>query len=180
MLTYFARVFLIILLCSGFTLQIMIVCLSVVAYIGDVVFELYIRSRHVWPQKRTSDLQNMVVAIVRGKYFLSYANEKQCVFSGIHSLLPCFRNVLVYSGPKAEHQVYLLEQLKSTFQLTDKEKQILMRGRNAVTRSKNRRNPAAYQNSTSFEAFIGYLYIRDQGRCGEVLSWLDDIVDKVQ
>ena len=70
MLTHFARVFLIILLCSGFTLQIMIVCLSVVAYIGDVVFELYIRSRHVWPQKRTSDLQNKVVAIVRGKYFL--------------------------------------------------------------------------------------------------------------
>ena len=37
------------------------------AYIGDVVFELYVRSRHVWPSKRTSDLQNHVVAIVRGK-----------------------------------------------------------------------------------------------------------------
>ena len=37
------------------------------AYIGDVVFELYIRSKYIWPQKRTSDLQQKVVAIVRGK-----------------------------------------------------------------------------------------------------------------
>lgn len=42
------------------------------AYIGDVVFELFCRSRHVWPAKRTSDLQNQVVAIVRGKSCLSY------------------------------------------------------------------------------------------------------------
>ena len=80
---------------------------------------------------------------------------------------------------QAEHQSYLLEQLKESFPLTDKEKQILMRGRNAVTKSKNRRNPAAYQSSTSFEALIGYLYICDPPRCGEVLKWLDDtnIVD---
>ena len=36
------------------------------AYVGDAVFELFIRSRHVWPSKRTSDLQNTVVGIVRG------------------------------------------------------------------------------------------------------------------
>ena len=39
------------------------------AYIGDVVFELFIRSRHVWPSKRTSDLQKLVVNTVRGKPF---------------------------------------------------------------------------------------------------------------
>lgn len=36
------------------------------AYVGDVVFELFVRSRHVWPSKRTSDLQNTVVGLVRG------------------------------------------------------------------------------------------------------------------
>jgi hypothetical protein len=36
------------------------------AYIGDVVFELFVRSRHVWPSKRTTDLQNLVVGLVRG------------------------------------------------------------------------------------------------------------------
>ncbi|CAJ1942496.1 unnamed protein product [Cylindrotheca closterium] len=112
------------------------------AYIGDVVFELFIRSRHVWPSKRTSDLQNTVVAIVR-----------------------------------AEHQSHLLKQLHDDFGLSDKEKQVLMRGRNAVARRNNRRNPAAYQDSTSFEALLGYLYIEDQDRCCDLLNWLESVVD---
>jgi len=37
------------------------------AYIGDSVYELFMRSRSVWPPKRTSDLQNQVIALVRGK-----------------------------------------------------------------------------------------------------------------
>ena len=37
------------------------------AYIGDVVFEIYSRSRYVWPSKRTSELQKTVVERVRGK-----------------------------------------------------------------------------------------------------------------
>ena len=37
------------------------------AYLGDVVYELFIRSRTVWPPKRTSDLQKQVVALVRGE-----------------------------------------------------------------------------------------------------------------
>ena len=37
------------------------------AYIGDVVFEQFVRNKMVWPPKRTSDLQNQVVAIVRAE-----------------------------------------------------------------------------------------------------------------
>ena len=80
----------------------------------------------------------------------------------------------------AEHQSHLLKQVKETFPLTEQETQILMRGRNAVTRSKNRRNPAAYQDSTSFEALLGYMYISDQQRCGDFLNWLETIVDNVE
>ena len=40
---------------------------STLAYLGDVVFELFIRSRYVWPERRMSDLQNKVVSIVRGE-----------------------------------------------------------------------------------------------------------------
>lgn len=36
------------------------------AYIGDVVYELFIRSQFVWPSRRTKDLQAQVVALVRG------------------------------------------------------------------------------------------------------------------
>jgi len=112
------------------------------AYIGDVVFELFVRSRHVWPSKRTSDLQNTVVGLVR-----------------------------------AEHQSYLLRQLKESFPLSEKENQVMMRGRNSVTRSKNRRNPAAYQDSTALEALLGYIYMTDKNRCQELLAWLESVVD---
>jgi hypothetical protein len=43
---------------------------SSLAYLGDVVYELFIRSRYVWPSRRMSDLQDKVVSIVRGKLFL--------------------------------------------------------------------------------------------------------------
>ena len=41
---------------------------SALAYLGDVVFELHIRSQYVWPERRMSDLQNKVVSIVRGTH----------------------------------------------------------------------------------------------------------------
>jgi hypothetical protein len=41
---------------------------TALAYIGDVVFELMVRARHVWPTRRTSDLQRQVVALVRGMW----------------------------------------------------------------------------------------------------------------
>jgi len=37
------------------------------AYIGDSVFELFVRSRYVWPTRRTTDLQKLVVGRVRGQ-----------------------------------------------------------------------------------------------------------------
>ena len=75
----------------------------------------------------------------------------------------------------------MLEQIKGHFPLTTNEQQVLMRGRNSVTKSsKNRRNPSSYQNSTAFEALIGYLYITNQQRCGDLLNWLDPILDDAQ
>lgn len=108
------------------------------AYVGDVVFEIFARSKFVWPPKRTSELQKLVVECVR-----------------------------------AEHQSQLLVKIKEDFGLSEKELQIVSRGRNAVTRSRNnRRDPATYQDSTAFEALIGYLYIDDKPRCEELLVWL--------
>ena len=43
---------------------------SSLAYLGDVVFELFIRSRYVWPSQRMSGVQKKVVSIVRGKHHL--------------------------------------------------------------------------------------------------------------
>ena len=40
---------------------------TALAYIGDVVFELFVRTRKVWPSRKMSHLQNQVVALVRGE-----------------------------------------------------------------------------------------------------------------
>ncbi len=40
---------------------------SSLAYLGDVVFELFIRSRYVWPQRKMPVLQNTVVGLVNGE-----------------------------------------------------------------------------------------------------------------
>lgn len=77
---------------------------------------------------------------------------------------------------QAEFQSTLLKCLKESFQLTEKEHQILNRGRNSVSKS-NRRDPAAYQDATALEALIGYLYITDTKRCSQLLGWIQDTID---
>jgi ribonuclease-3 family protein len=79
----------------------------------------------------------------------------------------------------AEYQSQLLEKLRQEFELTQLEQQVLARGRNATTKSKNRRNPVAYQNSTAFEALIGYLFTTDIGRCQLLLQWLHENLDGI-
>jgi hypothetical protein len=53
---------------------------SALAYLGDVLFELFIRSRYVWPNRRMSDLQNKVVSIVRGECWICIARLVRVVF----------------------------------------------------------------------------------------------------
>lgn len=119
------------------------------AYIGDVVYELFIRCRTVWPPKRTSDLQNQVVTIVR-----------------------------------AEHQANLLKRIRGDdnvdeinntthFIFTSDEEKILSRGRNTQNARKQHKNPVAYQDSTAFEAVLGYIYLTNSTRCAELLDWIN-------
>ena len=54
------------------------------AYIGDVVYELYIRTRTVWPLKRTSDLQQQVVALVRGMNVMYTLYYFLCIGTGYY------------------------------------------------------------------------------------------------
>mmetsp|Transcript_12351 Transcript_12351/g.18106 ORF Transcript_12351/g.18106 Transcript_12351/m.18106 type:complete len:206 (+) Transcript_12351:72-689(+) len=113
---------------------------SALAYIGDVVYELLVRSKIVWPELRTADLQTKVVSLVR-----------------------------------AEYQAELLARLKEDFPLTQNELNVLRRGRNGSGRG-NRRNAAAYNDATSFETLLGYVYItshqQNDDRCAMLLNWV--------
>ena len=75
-----------------------------------------------------------------------------------------------------------------SFELTEKERGIISRGRNAGSPSGGRRSrgpkrlyqnqgdggngPTAYQDSTALEALVGYTYLTDQERCSEILNFL--------
>ena len=62
--------------------------------------------------------------------------------------------------------------IEKLVQITDEERDIFLRGRNAKkpTKSKNA-SVAEYNVSTGFEAVIGFLYlVGDYGRIGELLA----------
>ena len=106
------------------------------AYIGDVVYELYIRSYYLLPQQRISSYHKQVVTQV-----------------------------------KAETQAEHLRSLQAY--LSDEEKDILKRGRNAATKKPRRLPLSIYQKATSLETLIGYLYLSNPERLQEIFNYLE-------
>lgn len=105
------------------------------AYIGDAVYELYIRTRFLLPPKKISVYHEQVVSQVR-----------------------------------AETQAAYLEQLEPY--LTESEQDVLRRGRNGVKREPKRLSPKLYQEASSLETLIGYLYLSDPPRLKQLLEKL--------
>ncbi|USR90976.1 ribonuclease III [Phormidium yuhuli AB48] len=103
------------------------------AYVGDAVYELYVRQRYLFPPRRTHRYHQQVVAQVRA--------ERQA------------------------EQLRLIQR-----DLTDEERDVIRRGRNATTRPPKRLDPKIYQEATGLEALIGYLYLTDSERLFELLS----------
>lgn len=105
------------------------------AYIGDAVYELYVRTCYLLPPRKVRDYHDQVVAQVR-----------------------------------AETQARALQKL--TPYLTTVEQDIVRRGRNAATGCPRRLKPEIYQQATSLETLIGYLYLQDTDRLSELLNTL--------
>ena len=105
------------------------------AYIGDAVFELYVRSRLLIPAKRIRDYHHQVVTQVKA--------EQQSIF--VDTLSP---------------------------HLTDAERDLVRRGRNATTGKSRRASSQDYQKATGLETLIGFLYLTDQPRLIDLLSRL--------
>lgn len=111
------------------------------AYIGDAVFELYVRTIFLMPPKRMADYHDQVVTQVRA--------ESQATHLAV--IIPF---------------------------LTDSEKDILRRGRNACVTKPRRLSRQTYQQATGFEALIGYLHLTDPQRLQELIAKLDfDLID---
>jgi len=109
---------------------------AALAYLGDAVYELYIRCAYLTPPKRLQAYHNQVVAQVRA--------ERQA--DHLRSLLPL---------------------------LTEPELEVLKRGRNATTGHPKRVALNVYQQATSLETLIGYLYLTDLQRLAHLLAQLE-------
>lgn len=110
------------------------------AYLGDAIYELYIRNRLLMPPKKISFYHHQVVKQV-----------------------------------KAEAQAAHLESILSC--LTPQEQEILRRGRNAANHKPKRVSAKIYQQATSFETLIGYLYLSNCDRLQELLKKLNISAD---
>lgn len=108
---------------------------ATLAYLGDAVYELYIRTQYSLPPKRIQAYHQQVVAQVR-----------------------------------AEAQAQHLQLLHS--HLTHAELEILRRGRNSASSGPKRLAPEIYQQATSLETLIGYLYLTDRPRLIQLLTYL--------
>jgi ribonuclease III family protein len=108
---------------------------AALAYLGDAVYELYVRTRLLLPPKSVRSYHQQVVAQVR-----------------------------------AEAQAQHLQLLQP--HLTDAEREVLRQGRNGALGGPKRLNPAIYQQATSFETLLGYLYLTDLRRLHELCQYL--------
>ncbi|AFY31590.1 Mini-ribonuclease 3 [Calothrix sp. PCC 7507] len=108
---------------------------TALAYMGDAIYELYVRMHYLLPLQRPDTYHRLVVAQVRA--------EKQALH--LRSLTPYLNN---------------------------NELEIVRRGRNASTGHPKRVDPQIYQQATSLETLIGYLYLSDFQRLTELLQKL--------
>ena len=67
------------------------------------------------------------------------------------------------------------------FTLTSAEQGVMARGRNAnlTARKKGKGGESAFQDSTAFEALIGYVYICDKNRFYDMISWIKLELDRM-
>lgn len=109
---------------------------AALAYVGDAVYELYIRSLYLFPPKKQQVYHQQVVTQVR-----------------------------------AETQAHYLQILQPF--LRERELDIVRRGRNAATGKPRRLKGGIYQQASSLETLIGYLYLQDRQRLQQLFSQID-------
>jgi ribonuclease-3 family protein len=106
------------------------------AYLGDAVYELFVRTHYLLPPRRLQAYHRKVVAHVR-----------------------------------AETQADHLRSLQP--HLTNTELEILRQGRNSASGRPRRVDPVIYQQATSLEVLIGYLYLTNPQRLDQLLQQLE-------
>ena len=71
-------------------------------------------------------------------------------------------------------QAAALQRLESAGLLTDAELDLVRRGRNRAGRGPRRGDAAAYGQATGFETMVGWLFLQNPSRLGQLLAHLED------
>lgn len=71
----------------------------------------------------------------------------------------------------AQAQAHFLSELAEA--LTEEEKEIVRRARNLKLTTYGKKEQAIYRQSTAFEALVGFLYLSDLERLGQILLLLE-------
>ena len=104
------------------------------AYVGDAVFELYVRSLLVKKAGKVNQLHQKAVELVRAPAQADYYKRLEPI-------------------------------------LTEREREILHRGRNAKSRHSKTAGVQEYHRSTGFECLVGYLFLkREESRLVQLLE----------
>ena len=106
------------------------------AYLGDAVYELYVRSSYLVPPRRLQAYHELVVGQVRAETQARH----------LRSISPYLNSI---------------------------ELAIVKRGRNAAAGRSKRADPEIYQQASSLETLVGYLYLTDSERLTELLALLE-------
>lgn len=79
---------------------------------------------------------------------------------------------------QAKTQAFILKNLMTV--LSETEKELVQRGRNAKGHYPRNVDVITYRHATAFEVLVGYWYLTEQKtRMSEIFSSLDEIVEKV-
>ena len=80
----------------------------------------------------------------------------------------------VVAEVRADAQAAALQRLESAGLLTDAELDLVRRGRNRAGRGPRRGDAAAYGQATGFETMVGWLFLQNPSRLGQLLAHLED------
>ena len=80
----------------------------------------------------------------------------------------------VVAAVRADAQASALARLEAAGLLTEQERDWVRRGRNRAGRGPRRGDAASYGLATGFETMVGWLFLQNPSRLGQLLAHLED------
>ncbi len=84
--------------------------------------------------------------------------------------------VVKYTSGKA--QSFIIEQMIDNNFISEEEIKLYKRGRNNSSSGRKNIDAKTYNQATGFEALIGYMYLNDKKRCGDLIDHAIEIINK--